>query len=167
MYGDKNGSLWILSSNGVYNVSEEEMLFDQVRDYRLYSLAEGLPYPFMQNSFSYMDEEGTLFAAGRQGVIKFNTLGEFEGNSEIKMDVSSVSCSETGEIREEDGVFRIPSEAGRIRIKTAVMDYTMSDPKVRVFLQGLDDEGITEMRRRLLPLEYTDLPYGNYDLHID
>lgn len=166
IYCDQSGSLWILSSNGVYNVSEEAMLSDRVQDYRLYSLAEGLPYPFMQNSYSYMDAEGIIYAAGRQGVIKFNTLGKFEGNSAIKMDVSSVYSSETGYIREEDGLFRIPSEAGRIRIKASVMDYTMSDPKVRVFLQGLNDEGITEMKSRLIPLEYTEIPYGDYTLHI-
>lgn len=166
IYCDQKGSLWILSSNGVYNVSEKEMLSDRVQNFRLYSLAEGLPYPFMQNSFSYIDAEGVLYAAGRQGVIKFNTLGKFEGNSEIRMDVSSVYCSETGYIREDEGVFRIPSEAGRIRIKVSIMDFTMSDPKVRIFLQGLNDDGITEMKSRLIPLEYTDLPYGDYTLYI-
>ncbi|MCR5008278.1 MAG: response regulator [Oribacterium sp.] len=166
IYCDKKGNLWILSSNGVYNVPEEEMFSDEVRDYRFYSLADGLPYLFMQNSFSYMDDQGTLYAAGREGVIKFNTPVESEEKSEIKMDVSSVYSSEAGDIRENDGVFNIPSEAGRIRIKASVMDYTMSDPKVRLFIQELDDEGITTTKSKLAPLEYTELPYGDYTLYI-
>lgn len=166
IYRDEKGKIWVLSSNGIYCVPEEEMLYDQVKTPRLFSLADGLPFAVTSVSYNYMNPEGEMYVAGRKGVIRFNTGAYFDNNSEVKIDLSSVYSSESGEIKEMDGLYRIPSVAGRISIKAAVMDYSMSDPKVRLFLEGLKDVGVTEAKSRLMPLEYTELPYGKYVLHV-
>jgi signal transduction histidine kinase/CheY-like chemotaxis protein len=167
LYFDENSAgLWVLSSNGIYHVDAEKMIADHVDDYRLYTLSSGLPYVATLHSCSYMSPEGFLYVAGRHGVIKFNTAGLADRNEDIKLGISSVYCSKAGDITENKGVYRIPAESGRIRIKGSVMDYTLTDPRVRMFLEGLKDEGITELRSRLVPLEYSELPYGDYTLHI-
>ena len=166
IYSDKKGKIWVLSSNGIYCVPQEDMLFDQVKNPRFFSLADGLPFAVTSVSYNYMNQDGEMYVAGRKGVIKFNTGAYFDNDSEIKIDLSSLYSSEAGEIKEKDGVYRIPSAAGRISIKASVMDYSMSDPIVRIYLEGLKDVGETEVKSRLMPLEYTELPYGKYVLHI-
>ena len=48
---------------------------------------------------------------------------------------------------------------GRMKIAVAALDYTMSNPMVRVYLEGSDDEGITVTQDKLTTL---DLQPGQY-----
>ena len=42
----------------------------------------------------------------------------------------------------------------------------MTNPLVNVFLEGAADKGLTLEQNKLTSLEYTDLKYGDYRLHI-
>ena len=48
----------------------------------------------------------------------------------------------------------------------AVLDYTMINPTVKVYLDGSGEEGEVADRTALSALEYTGLKYGKYTLHI-
>ena len=166
IYFDDDGYAWVISSCGLYKVSTDELINDKVRDYRLYTLDNGLPYAMTSNSYSAEDENGNLYIAGRQGVIRVNTNYFFEGETEIKTGVKAVYCGNTRIFPDENGRYVIPPSKDRIRIQTSIMDYTMLNPLVRIYLEGSDDEGITVQRSDLSALEYTGLKYGDYKLHI-
>lgn len=166
IYFDNTDNMWILSSYGVYMVKKADMLNDDVKDYRLYTMANGLPYAVTSNSYSFRDNNGFLYIPGRHGVIRVDINNYYEGKSEIKTAIRSIYCDDA-EVREsEDGVYRIPASDGRIQITASVMDYTMLNPTVRLYLEGVKDEGITVLKSDITPLEYTRLPYGDYTLHI-
>ncbi len=166
MYFDNTGSAWILSSAGIYNVDTKAMLDDKVTDYYCYTLDNGLPYEITSNSFSGRDNEGNLYIPGRAGVIKVNINNYYKLDERIKTGISSIYCDDERIEVNSDGTFTIPASKGRIRINASVMDYTMRDPLVHVYLEDGPDDGITVLRSNLTPLEYTDMPYGNYKLHI-
>ena len=166
IYFDDDGAAWVLSSHGVYTVDAQEMLDDRIAEYSLYTVANGLPYAITSNSHSALDQNGDLYIPGRYGVIKVNIDHYYEEHPPVLTAIRSITCDEQEVKPDDDGVYRIPPSKGRIQISASVKDYTMLNPYVRIWLEGGPDEGITRPRSELTSLEYTNLPYGNYTLHI-
>ena len=158
--------MWILSSYGVYMVKASEMIEDNVTDYRLYTINSGLTCTPTANSYSTLSDDGNLYVAGRTGVSRLNVMNYNEMRTEVKIGVRSVYIDDEKITPTDDGAYVIPASDGRIRITAAVMDYTMSDPLIRVFLEESSDEGVKALRSRLTSLEFTDLKYGDYTLHV-
>ena len=167
MYFDSNNNAWILSSYGLYIIEVQKMLDDKVDDYRLYTVESGLPFTLTANSNSYLDSEGNLYMPGRNGAIKVNVNHFFDEADKLHLGINSIICDGEKVLPDSDGKYIIPSSEGRIQITPSIMDYSMHDPLVHVYLEGGPDDGITDMMSKLTTLEYTDLPYGSYTLHIE
>ena len=166
IYFDDSDNAWILSSYGVYVVNADEMQKDAISDFRIYTIANGLPYAITSNSYGCIDSRGNLYMAGRNGAIKVNINKYYDETTEVLMDVKSIYCDNEKVEQDENGVYQIPASNGRIQITASVMDYSMMNPNVRLYLEDGPDEGILTQRNKLSALEYTGLPYGNYKLHI-
>ena len=166
LYFDHKGNMWILSSYGIYCVKTADMLADKVKDYNLYMMANGLTSIPTANAYSAMDDEGNLYIAGRSGVSIVNLDYFAEESVRVKTDIRSIYAGEEEILQSEDGTYTIPAYDGRIKICPAVLDYTMINPLVHVYLDGANDDGITKHASELSDLEYTGLKYGNYTLHI-
>ena len=166
IYSDDNDNVWILSSSGIYCAKADDLIAGGEFEYRLYNTEDGLPSVPTANAVSAKDSEGNLYIAGRAGVSKVNINNFFDQSGDIKLGVKSVLCS-SGEIKpDSDGSFTIPAVKGRIQIRISVLNYKLSNPKIHVYLQGANDEGMTLNQSELSALEYTDLPYGDYKLHV-
>ncbi len=166
LYFDDNNNIWVLSSYGVYCVNKDEMLKDNVADYKLYTTANGMTCTPTSNSYSARDEEGNLYICGRTGVSTVNINHFFEGSERVKTAIRRITCNNNEVLPDKDGTYTIPAETGRIQITPAILDYTMSNPLVHVFLEGNVNTGITAYANKLTPLDYTNLKYGDYTLHI-
>ena len=166
LFFDKYGDVWVLSSYGIFSVKASDMINDSIVDYKLYTTANGLTSVPTSNSFSCLDEFGNLYISGRTGVNKVNINHFFESVSYLRMGIRSIYVGDEELLPDEDGVYTIPSTNARITIMPAVLDYTMTNPMIRVYLEGAEDNGITVARSSLSSLEYTGLKYGNYTLHI-
>ena len=166
IFPDESGNMWVLSSTGVYCVSADELLSDNVTRYRLYNYFNGLPGAPTANSFSEMDDEGNLYISERIGVCRVNINHFFEQSTNVKIEVRSISLNDEEIIPDQDGTYTIPAVPGRIQITPAILDYTLTNPMVNVFLDGAEEPGITTELSNLSTLEYTNLAYGDYMLHI-
>jgi len=166
IFADSNNNMWVLSSRGIYCLNAQDMIDNKVTDYKLYTMANGLPGAPTSNSFSELDSEGNLYVSERTGVFKVNIDHFYEQESDIMTDVKSIYCDDEKIAPDEDGIFRIPAVKGRIQINPAVLDYSMTNPLVHIFLDGADEQGITCEQSDLTSLEYTNLKYGSYTLHI-
>lgn len=166
LYINSENEMWILSSYGIYVVDADAMLNDNVKDYRLYTLSNGVTTTPTSNSYSALSEDGYLYIPGRSGVCKVNIEHFMEEKVKVKSSISSIYCGDEKVIPDEDGVYTIPSSGNRIRITASVLDYTLTNPLVRVFIEGEEDDGIEAPKNELSALEYTRLKYGNYTLHV-
>lgn len=166
LYLNEKNDMWVLASSGIYTVKAEDLLSDSVSDYKLYTVANGLPSSVTSNSYSALDENGNLYIACREGVSCVNINHYMEQKIQIKTDLNSVYCGNKKIIPNGNGSFIIPASDERIKITASVMDYSMANPPIRVFLEGAKDEGITVNRDELSALEYTNLSYGYYTFHI-
>lgn len=166
LYINNKNEIWILASSGIYNTSVESLLSDNVTDYKLYTIANGLPSSVTSNSYSALDDNGNLYMCCREGVSSVNINNYAEQKIQIKTALNSIYCGNQKILPSENGAYIIPPSHDRIKITASVMDYSMSNPYVRIFLDGAKDDGITANRNSLTPLEYTNLSYGYYTFHI-
>ncbi|MCR5440580.1 MAG: response regulator [Lachnospiraceae bacterium] len=166
IYFDDKDNAWILSSYGVYCVRIDDMLSDSITEFDLYTNANGLTSTPTSNSYSALDDNGNLYISGRDGVSCVNINNYFRGDVDVKVALDYILCDDERILPDENGRYTIPASDGRIVISTSVMDYSMTNPLVHVYLEGSDDNGITAYRNNLSSLEYTRLRYGKYILHI-
>ncbi len=166
LYINNKNEIWVLASSGIYTANTEALLSDNVTDYRLYTVANGLPSSVTSNSYSALDENGNLYICCREGVSSVNINNYAEQKIQIKTALNSIYCGNQKILPSESGAYIIPPSHERIKITASVMDYSMSNPYVRIFLDGAKDDGITVNRNSLTALEYTNLSYGYYTFHI-
>lgn len=166
LYINSKNEAWVLASSGIYCVSVDSLLSDKISDYKLYTVANGLPSSVTSNSYSCLDDNGNLFMCCREGVSSVNINNYAEPKIKIKTAVNSIYCGNQKIIPSTNGVYIIPATSERIKITASVMDYSMANPYVKVFLDGTKDDGITVKRNSLTSLEYTNLAYGYYTFHI-
>ncbi|MCR5210649.1 MAG: response regulator [Lachnospiraceae bacterium] len=166
LYFDDSDNMWILSSYGVYTVKIADMLNDSVTDYRLYTAANGMTSIPTSNSYNALDDDGTLYIAGRSGVCMVNINTMHQGTLTIRSDLCSIDIGDEKILPNEDGVFMIPKTQGRIRMNVSVIDFSLENPTINIFLEGKEADGITVRKSELKPLEYTGLKYGKYTLHV-
>ncbi|MCR5474088.1 MAG: response regulator [Lachnospiraceae bacterium] len=164
MYPDDKGNMWVTSSGGIYVVGIEEMLKDDISDYRLYTVDSGLSGAPTAQGYCAMSD-GYLYISCRNGICRADTASSM-GEIPIKIDISSFICGNELIKPDRDGTYTIPPYGGRIIITPAVLDYSLLGPKVQIYMEGREDEGVLVPVDELQPLEYTGLEYGNYTLNI-
>lgn len=166
IYFDRSGTAWILSSFGVLSMNGDDIVSDSISEYKSFSVTGGLPFLPTGNSYSCMTGDGDFYIAGRQGVIGLNVEKFKALDRRIKLAVNYITCDGEPVIPGEEGTYEIPASEGRIQIAASVMDYSLMDPMVRIYLEGSGDNGVTAPMSELSQLEYTGLPYGQYTLHV-
>jgi len=159
-----SGTCWIPSSAGLFLISEEHLIEDGDYTYTLLNKNWGLNTSFTANSWNLLTPE-TLFLCCTDSVRALSINEYSSRNIAYQIHLESVEV-EDGHIYERDGIFEIPASNGRISFHVAVNNFTLTDPLIRYYLEGYEDSGITCLQHELQPLEYTNLGYGNYDLHV-
>ncbi len=166
IFSDGEDRYWITSSQGIYSVDADELIYNDIRDYRLFTKANGLTSIPISHSHSILDEDGYLYITGRTGVSRVNIKRYNKDMPEIKTGIAEILFDGEKIYPDKNGNITVPAGSGRLQILPAVLDYTMSNPTVHVFLEGIGDHGMTTQQNKLTTLEYTGLKYGNYILHI-
>ena len=162
LYETSNDDIWVLSSNGIYVVSAEEMLANGEINPVYFSNASGLPVIATANSYSELTADGDLYIAGSTGVCKVNIENPFEDVNDLKAVVPYVEADGQIIYPNRSGDFTIPSNTRKLTILGAVYNYSLSDPQVSYRLEGLDRQFTTVSRSEMLPSDYTNLMGGTY-----
>ena len=166
LYYGKNDDVWIIASNGIYVTDAQSLLKDEVSQYRLYTLKNGLPGIPISYSYSAMSDDGKLYIPEGNGVCMIDTGHPAAYNIPVRTYIESVYYGEEQILPDANGTYTIPADAGRISITAAVLDYSLLEPMVYMYMEGKEEEGLTVSRSNMSSLEYTGLDYGDYILHI-
>ena len=162
LYENGSGDMWILSSNGIYVATAEELLANEEIVPVFYGRDNGLPTIATANSYSCLTDEGDLYIAGTSGVAKVNIKVPFEDVSDLKMSVPYVEADGTFIYPDEEDVITVPSDVKRITIYCYVYNYSLLNPQVSYYLEGFETDKVTVKRSELVPINYTNLSGGSY-----
>ena len=166
MYENKDGKMWILSSNGIYVISSDDLLKNENISPVFYSRDNGIPYITTANSYSYLSDEGNLYIAGNAGVVKVNIDKPNENVDNLKVAVPYIEADGEFINADKNGKIVIPANVKRITIYSYVYTYSLTNPKVTYHLKGFDKDTITVDRKDLEPVVYTNLDGGTYEFVI-
>ncbi|MCR5774059.1 MAG: response regulator, partial [Lachnospiraceae bacterium] len=166
LFFDDSDNAWIISSYGIYTVKADDMFMDTISEYRLFTSASGLTCTPTAQGYGELDEEGNLYIPGRSGVCRVDINHFKEESIQIKADISSVYSGDNEILPDPNGRYVLPATGSRISITVSVMDYSLLNPMVQIYMDGKEDEGIMVARSELDPLEYMGLSHGNHTLHL-
>ena len=166
MYENKEGKMWILSSNGIYVISSDELLESKEISPVFYSRDNGIPYITTANSYSYLSNDGNLYISGNAGVAKVNIDEPGENINDIKIAIPFIEADGEMIYADDNGKIVIPANVKRITIYSYVYTYSLMNPKVTYRLKGFDKDSVTVNRKDLEPVAYTNLDGGTYEFVI-
>lgn len=167
IYFDSNNQLWILSSNGIYVVGREEIKTDSEHmDYTLYDTKCGMPSVATANSYSQIDDDGTLYISASTGVSSVNINNVSSFTSKVKLAVSYISIDDKEIYTDSLEEIHIPSDCRRLTICANAFTYSLNNPTLSYCLEGFDDEPIEIKKQDFDEISYTNLSGGTYTFHL-
>ena len=168
IFFDKFDEAWILSSNGIYVVKEQQLLDNATAyDYSFYDSGNGLPCIATANSYSELTDRGDLYIAGTTGIAKVNINQPFDDVNNLKVDVPYIEADGQMIYPSADGTFNIPSDAKKVDITGYVFTYSLMNPEITYYLEGFDTVKYTQKRSEFNTISYTNLPGGKYRFVMD
>lgn len=161
-----NDELFVLSSAGIYVVEKSDLLEGKKVNYELLDSKKGLRIGLTPNSWNYMDETNNLYLSGDRGVIRMN-INQYDVVErsyrmllqEIRVDGESIPV-EKGE------TIYIDRGARTIELAPEVVNYSINDPDIRIYLEGFDKDAKVMNQSEMENIMYTNLPSGEYIFHI-
>ncbi|MBQ7624452.1 MAG: HD domain-containing protein [Clostridia bacterium] len=168
MYFGSDEKIWVMSSNGVYVVRREVMLADENMEYTFFDGKCGLPCVATANSYSCLTDDGKLYIAGTSGVSLVDISADADdGTENIRLSVPYV-MSEESFIPIKDGEkVHIPANAKSVTLYPFAFTYSLNNPNLTYYLEGLDDEPVKVSKQELKSVRYTNLKHGTYKFHLD
>ena len=166
LYETRNGDLWIISSAGIYVVSSEELLENGAIDPVFFGLQSGLPFIASANASSELTDNGDLYIASSEGVVKVNIEKPYEKTSRYKIALPYVEADGERIYPDLSGKFNLPAGSRKVTIYPYVFNYSLTDPQVSFRLSGFDTADTAVNRSKLLPVDYTNLKIGTYHFMI-
>ncbi len=157
---------WISSSAGIYIVDEKALLQNKEYDYTLLNEKRGLDSTLTANAWNYTNDAQDLYLCCSTGIRRISLPDYNRFSNTYNLAINNIRIDNTTDLSPTDGVYHIPASANRIDIHPAVLNYTLSNPLVHMYLEGFDDTGVTISQNELSEMSFTNLPYGNYKFHI-
>ncbi len=167
IYITESGEAWISSSAGIYIVKLSELIENGDYPYTLMDSSRGFDTSLTANAWNtLLDLNGTLLLCCTDGVRQISTRDYNNFDTDYDIRINQITCDEKVLEAGENGSYVIPAGVKRIQIMPAVLNYTLSNPLIRLYLEGAEDDGMTMNQRAMTSLNYTNLRYGDYTLHI-
>jgi len=163
------GDAWVLSSAGIYIVKLEDLLADGEYSYVLLDYSRGFNTALTANAWNlYREDDESMLLCCTDGVRSVT----IEGYNSLNQDnyyigLNSIVAGNKEITPNDAGKYIIPAGAKKVQISVAVLNYVLSNPLIHVYFEGLEDDGTEMYQKDLHAIDYTNLPYGKYKLHIE
>ncbi len=166
VYVSDAGDVWISSSAGLYIIDIKDFLENKSYQYTLLNQNRGFDTTLTANAWNYVDQENYYYLCCSTGVKKVSIPDYNNYGHDYNLLINYILIDNAAQLEAVDGKYRIPAGANRIVISPAVLNFTLENPAVHMYLEGFDDAGVTVFQRDLTEMNYTNLPHGEYKFHI-
>ncbi|MCI7766374.1 MAG: HD domain-containing protein [Oscillospiraceae bacterium] len=161
-----NGELFVLSSAGIFVVNSEELLAGGDVKYLLLNSKKGLRKALTPNSWNYTDEDNILYLSGDTGV-EILDLDRYDINvRSYRMKLKEIKADGESLIIDKETETVIPGGASEIEITPEIVNFSINDPEVSIYMEGYDAEPRTMLQSEMTSIVYTNVPSGRYTFHL-
>lgn len=164
-YVTDDNKLWVSSSGGIYIADVDDVLENRENyPYIVLDQSRGIDTNMTSGSWNIWEGE-EIYLCTASGVRRLNRNSYNYDASGYNIDVDEITMNEEP-VKEVDGVYEIPAGAGRVTIRPCILNYSMTNPLVRYYIDGIESSEVTARQDELSDITLTTLKYGNYSLHI-
>lgn len=171
-YLTNSGNIWVSSSAGLFVVNKDEAVDDAINntgsyDYILYDKSNGLDSSLTKDGWNYDDEENqVLYFCTNDGVRMFTSDDFNKETPAYETFVDDVYVNDEAVVY-EDYAYYLPAGEGKVTIIPGVINFQTTNPLVRYYIEGMEEETTVEGRQRTIPdLTLSSLKFGDYDVHV-
>ncbi len=134
---------YITSSMGLYILSTESLLEDNVEDYILMDELTGCPFVFTENAKNRIDSNNDIMFCTEKGLMIYKTeKNQNYFDKRYHFDFTGVTVGAGSVYPNEEDIYVIGSGEDLVKINFAVYSYGLQRVKYRIFLE--DDETISK-----------------------
>lgn len=157
----EDGLLFITGSAGIYVMDKETLLSGGI-EHTLLDYSKGLRVSFTANAWNYCDESGNLYLAADSGVVSMNIYDYELAMRSYRMNLNSVQIDDDICKTRDGETFRIPSGVKRIVFSPDIINYSLNNPNVSIYLEGFDAAPKIKPLNSISEEVYTNVPTGTY-----
>lgn len=162
----RDGTIFVLSSAGIFVVDKATLLSGKKLDYELFNSKKGLRYSLTPNSRNHIDTNGNFFLSSDAGVVCFNIYNYDLSVRSYRSMLKFINCDGINYPIERGEKLKLPQGIKRIEINPEVINYSLNDPYISVWLDGFEQEPKVMLQSELSTITYTNLPVGDYVFRI-
>ncbi len=167
LYENDKDEMWILSSNGIYQIATADLIKNEEINPVFYDTDNGLPCIATANSYSELTDNGDLYVAGNTGVSKVNINKDFNDVMNLKVAVPFVEADGKFIYPTAKGVINVPARTKKLTVYSYVFTYSLINPDVTYYLEGFDKTKTKVKRSELVPVDFTNLRGRKYNFVVD
>lgn len=156
-----NNNMWILSSAGIYIANVDQLIKNNTRDYELLNSKCGLRSSLTANSYSFLDK-GILYLCCGNDVVMVDSRDYNLSAKSYRMSIDSVIVDGYNYEISRSKPLNIRADANLITLKPLILNYTMNDPYISYYLEGVDDEENIVLLSDLKEITYGNIKPGRY-----
>ena len=161
-----NGDCFVSSSAGIFVVNRNQLLSGEKIDYELMDLKKGLRGSLVSNSWNFLDKDKNLYLSCTTGACKFNLNTYDSGEKSYRIQLKSVIIDNKRHIIQKDIPFVISADAEVVEIVPEIINYSVNDPYISFYLEGVDEKPFVMNQSEVSSLVYSHLNSGNYKFHL-
>ncbi len=162
----EDNNIFVMGGAGIFVVNRTELLSGNKIDYELLNVQKGLRGSLTANSWNCIDEEGNIYLSCDTGASRLNLNSYNKAEHSYRMLLRSVFVNDKRLSVQKDVAFNLPLDAKTIEIYPEVINYSVNDPYISVFMEGFDEKPSVIQQSEFSKLVYTNLKPGTYKLHI-
>lgn len=160
-------TLMVMSSAGIYVVSRDELVSDaEDMTCELLDARSGLSTALTANSWNCSDDAGNLYLPCDTGLYIIDAANYRHESDTYRMRLASLWFDGVQQPLPRTGVITVPRGVDRVEIEPEILNYTIQDPNVGYYLENYETRWTVMPQSRLTSLSYTNLPAGEYAVHL-
>lgn len=162
MFEGENNKLFLISSAGIYIFDREQLFSGEEIKYELLDARVGLYSGLMVNAWNYFDDDGYAYLGCDTGVVRMNIKNYYQQFRSLRMMIDNIKLDDNVMTFDNNGNIFIPNDVKKIELFPEIINYSVQDPYVSYYLEGVDANPVIMRQSELSSIRYTNIPGGNY-----
>lgn len=165
---DENDNFWFATSKNIFQISRKDM-FEYLAGYinnmniKVFSKGDGLLEGITPNSWSCIEDNGTIWFSTMEGVTTIKANNYFVNEMPPRVNIEGIITDDGKYL--VDNVIEVQPGNKRITIRYTGLSYVNPQSVLfKYYLEGFDKGWSEPSSKR--EVSYTNLPYGNYTFYV-